>query len=271
MIKRIYLEITNACNLNCPFCENEKGHYFMPIDIIKDCLKQIKEVCDYVYLHVLGEPLLHPDIEEILSYCDNINLHVQLVSNGLLLNKDILRHKCLRKLAISLHAVNNVDINNSYFNNIEEIISDNKVNVELRFYDYSNLDDKLKDFIKKLHKKYQIEETTKKNSYKLKDNTYIYVQDFFRWPNINDDVIGTVGKCLGAVSQIAILHDLRVTLCCLDPKGHNSIGSLSNSSLKEILAGKEYKKVLEDLKNNQLTKELCTKCSYRLRFDGRNN
>ena len=67
MIKRIYLEITNACNLNCPFCENEKGHYFMPIDIIKDCLKQIKEVCDYVYLHVLGEPLLHPDIEEILS------------------------------------------------------------------------------------------------------------------------------------------------------------------------------------------------------------
>ena len=42
MIKRIYLEITNACNLNCPFCENEKGHYFMPIDIIKDCLKLVQ-------------------------------------------------------------------------------------------------------------------------------------------------------------------------------------------------------------------------------------
>ena len=115
MIKRIYLEITNACNLNCPFCENDKGNSFMDIEKIKNILSQIKEVCNYIYLHVLGEPLLHPNIEEILTYCDNLDLNVQLVTNGLLLYKDLLKHKCLRKLSISLHAVNNLNIDYSYF------------------------------------------------------------------------------------------------------------------------------------------------------------
>lgn len=271
MIKRIYLEITNACNLNCPFCENDKGNSFMNIEDIKNILSQIKEICNYIYLHVLGEPLLHPNIEEILTYCDSLDLNVQLVTNGLLLYKDLLKHKCLRKLSISLHAVNNLNIDYSYFDNIENLILDNKVNIELRFYDFNNLDENLKNFIKKLNNKYQIQETKKKNSYKLKENTYIYLQDFFRWPNINDKVIGNNGKCLGAISQIAILHDYNVTICCLDPEGYNSIGNLHNSSLKEILNSEEYKKVLKDLQNNKLSKELCTKCSYRLRFDGRNS
>ena len=76
MIKRIYFEITDACNLNCPFCTNEKGNTFVDLDTCTRVLKQIKEVCDYVYLHVLGEPLLHPDIEKILDYCDKLKLNV---------------------------------------------------------------------------------------------------------------------------------------------------------------------------------------------------
>lgn len=271
MIKRIYLEITNACNLNCPFCENEKGQSFMNLEEIKETLIQIKEISDYVYLHVLGEPLLHPDIDRILSFCDELELKILLVTNGILLRKETLRHSCLYKVSISLHALNNLDIDNSYFSNIEELIKDNKVNIELRFYDFINLDQRLKAFVSKLNDEYQIKKTSKKNSYKLKDNTYIYIQDFFRWPNINDDFISNKGKCHGALNQIAILHDLNVTLCCLDPKGHNTIGSLKTSSLKEILLSEKYKKVTEDLRNNKLSMELCTKCSYRLRFDGRNS
>lgn len=60
MIKRIYLEITNSCNLNCSFCEAIKSHDFMPLDKIKKNLDEIKTITDYVYLHILGEPLSHP-------------------------------------------------------------------------------------------------------------------------------------------------------------------------------------------------------------------
>ena len=271
MIKRIYFEITDACNLNCPFCTNEKGNTFVDLDTCTRVLKQIKEVCDYVYLHVLGEPLLHPDIEKILDYCDKLKLNVQLVTNGILLNRNILEHSCLRKLSVSLHSVNNLDIDNSYFDNIDEIIKDNKVNIELRFYDPEHLDTKLKSYLHKLNLEYGLETTSKKDSYRLKDNVYIYFQELFRWPDINDAYIGDKGKCLGAVNQLAVLHDLSVTICCLDPKGHNRIGTLRENSLKEIIESEEYKKLISKLKNNRLCKELCTKCSYRLRFDGKSN
>lgn len=271
MIKRIYFEITDACNLSCPFCTNEKGSSFVDFESCKKVLEQIKEVCDYIYLHVLGEPLLHPDIEKILEYCDKLELNVQLVTNGILINREILKHSSLRKLSVSLHAINNIEIAESYFDNIDEIIKDNKVNIELRFYDFEHLDRRLRNYLNRLNQKYGLKETSKKDSYKLKDNVYIYFQEFFRWPDINDPFISREGKCLGAINQLAVLHDLRVTLCCLDPKGYNTIGSLKNNTLKEIIDSPEYKKLIAELKNKQLNKELCTKCSYRLRFDGKNS
>ena len=66
-MKRVYLEITNACNLNCSFCTNKKGTNFMSLDDIDNYLNQIKEFGNYIYLHVLGEPLLHPNFNEILK------------------------------------------------------------------------------------------------------------------------------------------------------------------------------------------------------------
>ena len=97
-MKRIYLEITNCCNLNCPFCTENKGQRFLNLTEIDNYTNQIKEVCDYIYLHVLGEPLLHPNFDEILSMLDDKDINLQLVTNGTLLHKypDIFKHQCLR-------------------------------------------------------------------------------------------------------------------------------------------------------------------------------
>ena len=99
-MKRIYLEITNACNLNCKFCTQDKGNNFININTFKNYIKQIKEVSNYIYLHVLGEPLLHKDIEEMFNILDEHDMNLQLVTNGILLEEhlNILNHKCLRKL-----------------------------------------------------------------------------------------------------------------------------------------------------------------------------
>ena len=86
-MKRVYLEITNACNLNCSFCTNKKGTTFMSLDDIDNYLNQIKEFGNYIYLHVLGEPLLHPNFDQILKLLDEKDFNLQLVTNGILLNK----------------------------------------------------------------------------------------------------------------------------------------------------------------------------------------
>ena len=268
MLKRVYLEITNACNLNCPFCTNEKGNNFLSLNEINNYTTQIKEFSDYVYLHILGEPLLHPQFNEILSILDEKDLKLQLVTNGTLLYKypNILKHKCLRKLSVSIHSVNNIEIDN-YFNVIKSIINTNTyTNIELRFYDYDNLDDSLKLFLNELKEEYSFDLTTKHNSYKLKDNVYIYFENIFEWPDINHEIVTDIGTCHGGIDMIAINSNGDVTLCCLDPKAYNKIGSLEQDSLENILNSELYRKYINDFKNKKLTAPLCIRCSYHQRF-----
>lgn len=273
-INRIYLEITDACNLDCSFCTNSKGQSYMKLEDIKICLKQIKDVCDYVYLHVLGEPLLHPNIKEIFDECYNLGLKIQLVTNGTLLKKhiELLNHQALRKLSISLHSMNNMQNKNEYFDLINSIIESNTNSyIELRFYNYEKLDKDLQEYKDFLYQKYNVEVTPKKESYKIKDNVYIYYQDIFNWPNILDPLISEKGTCKGAINQLAILHNLDVTICCLDPKGYNRIGSLKEDSLINILNSPLYINTVNNFKNNILSFNLCKRCLYRTRFDDKHN
>lgn len=268
-MKRIYLEITNSCNLNCPFCTNEKGNNFLTLNEIDNYTSQIKKYCDYIYLHMLGEPLLHLNFNEILDILDKKELNLQLVTNGTLLNNypDILSHKCLRKLSISIHSINNVNIDNSYFETINKLIENNiNTNIELRFYDKENLSKDLIDYLKYLKQTYSFDITPKNNSYKLKDKVYVYFEELFKWPNINDPFISNTGRCRGGIDMIAINSNSDVTICCLDPLAHNKIGNLKTQSLGEILNSDLYKKITDNFKKNKISTELCSKCSYRLRF-----
>lgn len=268
MLKRVYLEITNSCNLNCPFCTNEKGNVFLDIKTIENYILQIKKHCDYIYLHILGEPLLHPDFEKILTILDKNNLKLQLVTNGTQLNKypNILNHTCLRKLSISVHSINNKINNNEYFSTIEKLINNNSTNIELRFYDYNNLSDEIKSFLIKLKDEYKFLNTSKRNSYKLKENVYVYFEEIFKWPNINDEIISNYGKCHGAIDMLAINCNSDVTICCLDPKAYNTLGNLKNESLDKIIESEKYKKIVQDFKENKINLELCKRCTYRLKF-----
>ena len=62
-LKKIYIEITNGCNLNCNFCIKNKRKV---ISITKEnyeyIINKIKNNTKEIYLHILGEPLMHKDI-----------------------------------------------------------------------------------------------------------------------------------------------------------------------------------------------------------------
>ncbi len=268
-MKRVYLEITNSCNLNCSFCSEEKGNRFIALDKIENYLDSIKEVSSYIYLHVLGEPLLHKDFNKIMDLLDEKGFNLQLVTNGVLLekHKNILNHSSLRKLSISLHSISNINVAYNYFDTIDYFIENNNDKIiELRFYDLNNLDSKLHDYLNILENKYHFKETKKNNSYKLKDNAYIYIQEMFTWPNINNPYIGDIGYCHGLKDQIAILQNGKVTSCCLDTSGINAFGDLNKNKLKDILDSEYYKDALNNLNNKKLIMPLCKHCSYRLRF-----
>lgn len=268
-MKKIYLEITNACNLDCPFCTIAKGNSFMSMKDFDDYTDQIKEYTDYIYLHVLGEPLLHPQFDEFLNILDEKELKLQLVSNGVLLDKhpDLLSHKCLRKLSVSIHSVNSVDVPESYFETIDRLIEEeHSCSVELRFYDLKNLDEKIRNYHDSLKKRYPFIQTSRPDSFKLKEKTYVYYEELFRWPDMNDEELPEEGLCHGISEQLAILSDGTVTSCCLDPRGINAFGNLKKDPLKKILESDKYLKAYDDLMAHKLSLSLCRHCSYRLRF-----
>ena len=59
----------------------------MTIEEFETVLKKIKDYTDYIYLHIKGEPLLHPQIIDILKVAEEYNIKVNLTTNGTLFPK----------------------------------------------------------------------------------------------------------------------------------------------------------------------------------------
>ena len=97
--KKIYIEITNKCNLNCDFCiQNKREAKYISIDEFNSLLDKIKDYTDYLYFHILGEPLLHPKINKLINIASN-NFKINITTNGYLI-KNIKDNKNIRQLNI---------------------------------------------------------------------------------------------------------------------------------------------------------------------------
>ena len=84
---RVYVEITNVCNRNCSFCPGTKRkREFITPDNFKTVCKKLLGVTDYVYLHVMGEPLLHPELPALIRIASDMGLKVAITTNGTLLS-----------------------------------------------------------------------------------------------------------------------------------------------------------------------------------------
>ena len=71
MLKKVYVEITNTCNLACGFCRGtvRAPRETEPADFAVIAAK-LRPYTEYIYLHLLGEPLTHTRLEEILATTD---------------------------------------------------------------------------------------------------------------------------------------------------------------------------------------------------------
>ena len=91
--KKIYVEVTNVCNLSCNFCPKTSRKYgFMEEQSFEKIIKKIKGYTDHVYFHLMGEPLLNKNLKRFFEICEENNLQVNITTNGTLINnvKDIL-------------------------------------------------------------------------------------------------------------------------------------------------------------------------------------
>ena len=262
MYKRIYIEITNVCNLNCPFCPQIKREKeFMNIENCTTIINKIKNYTNHIYLHIKGEPLMHPNLDEIIKIANKNNLNINITTNGRLLKDklNIINNNKIRQINISLHS----------FNSLEEIkdivkLCDNIKNAYINFRLWNDLDNKeIFDF---LDKHYNVKINRKNSRNNLNNHTFLSVDKKFDWPSLNIPVISTKGTCKALKDQIGILVNGDVVSCCLDYNGNTKIGNIFEEPFDTILNSQLFKNVVRGFCDKKPYFEICKKCSYRLRF-----
>ena len=88
VFEKIYLEISNICNLQCSFCPPVKReNAVLPADRFRTYLQSIKGYSQRVCLHVMGEPLGHKQFPLFVEVATEMGISLEITTNGTLLNK----------------------------------------------------------------------------------------------------------------------------------------------------------------------------------------
>lgn len=264
MFKKIYIEITNNCNLNCSFCaHNKRANKFMSLEEFTLILEKIKGYTEHIYLHVLGEPLLHPNIIEFINLAST-NYKINITTNGYLIN-NIKELSNIRQLNISLHSYNNNHSSNleEYLDNIFKISRDLSRNTYINYRLWVK-DDRTEDILNFINKEYN----TTLNSHNIKlnntlsKNIFLSTHKEFTWPKMTDDKKEQKGTCYALRDHIAILVDGTVIPCCLDADGIINLGNIFLDDLESIIQSDRYQHMLKGFKENKKCEELCQRCSF---------
>ena len=258
--KKIYLEITNGCNLNCEFCiKNNRKIEYIDIDNFKLILNKLKKHTDYLYFHVLGEPLLHHNINELIDIASK-DFNINITTNGYLINN--LKSNNIRQLNISLHSFNenyNIKLNDYLDNIFNKIDTLNNTYISLRLWVKNKYN---KEIINYINNRYNLYIKFDVKNYKI--NNHIFINNFheFIWPDINNNYYNEKGTCYALVDHIGILVDGTIIPCCLDSKGIVNLGNIYKDNIDDILKNKRVVDMIKNFKNNRKCEELCKHCNF---------
>ena len=283
--KQIYIEITNICNLNCSFCpKNSRLKRFMTVEEFDAITDEISPLTNTICLHLMGEPLLHPNIKEIFEICNKKNLNVYLTTNGTLIKQklDLLKSGCAKRISVSLHsfeANNNTSSLDEYLESVllscKEISDNSKTCIEFRLWNES--DDKNakntlnQKIIEKINKTFNanIDTENLQNHISISDRIYISFADVFEWPITTENKEkNSVKFCYGLRSHFGILCDGTVVACCLDSEGKLALGNIFNNKISDILNTPRAQNIYKGFVDRNTTEEFCKTCTFANKFLG---
>lgn len=286
-MKRVYIEITNVCNLSCNFCPKTKRELkFMQKEEFTHIVKQVKQITDHIYFHIMGEPTLNQELEYFLEESEKHELQVNITTNGTLLHKHgekLLSSKALRQVNISLHSfeANDKTIElEEYINNVTSFINQartvSNIICAIRLWNIDS--DELRganglnqEILQMIESNLELdfslaEKLQQEHRIKLRDGIYLNMAEKFAWPDMKRTELGDEVFCHGLRNQIGILVDGTVVPCCLDSEGTIALGNIHESSLEEIMSGERAKNMYDGFSGRRAVEELCRKCGYATRF-----
>lgn len=286
-LKRIYVEISNVCNLKCSFCPTVgRPDKSVSLEDFSDTLEKIGPHTDEIYLHLMGEPLNHACFVDILGRCQDFGIAVKITTNGTLLtsaNQDALLNPCVRQVNFSLHSFSDNFPGRSVSGYVGKILkftqrAENErpdLFINLRLWD---LDDEQAGRAENTQIRQLIEseyavdliaakpDIRRRKNLKMRGRIYAHFDSRFVWPSQSLPFLSRQGRCHGMVDHIGIHADGTVVPCCLDKDAVLSLGNIRQDSLQQILQSPRAKKMRDGFHNGQLVEDMCQRCPFAKRF-----
>ena len=280
MYSRAYVEITNVCNMNCSFCHGtSREPRLMSLGEFARVTANLKGITEYLYFHLLGEPLSHPLLPIFIEHAARCGFKVARTTNGTLLKEkgeQLLLTKPY-KINISLHSFEREsrEAHLAYVNSCLDFAdraSESGILVVLRLWNLSkdgveNGSSQSNDaVIEALRAKFGEFESGSARGFRIKDKLHIEYGERFEWPDMSAKDNGERVFCYGLRDHFGILSDGSVVPCCLDADGKMTLGNIFESDIRDILKCDRAAAIRDGFDKKHAAESLCRHCGYATRF-----
>lgn len=274
MYSRVYVEITNICNMNCSFCHgHSRPSRRMTLQEFSHILNQLTEQTKYIYYHLMGEPLTHPDLHLFLQTAARRGFQSVITTNGTLLEKrgrKILAAR-VHKVNISLHSFEGTD-KRAYQRYLSQVAafadtaSKAGTIVVFRLWNRGGDSSHNAETIRYLQSCIAGDWAENSRGIRIRDKLYLEWGDRFQWPDKDAPIQGKEFFCYGMRDHFGILCDGTVVPCCLDSDGIITLGNIFTDSIADILATNRATAIAKGFERRTAAEDLCRRCAYAQRF-----
>jgi len=273
--RKIYLEISNLCNLSCAFCPGTRREKrWMTEEEFAILLPKLRPYSDYLYFHLMGEPLLHPHLAAFFKLAEEARFRVIITTNGTLLNQQqelLLSSPAVHKINISLHAFEANDLSVLFSEYLDGCFSfgkaaNGKKLVVYRLWNQGGAEEKNDAIVARMKTVFANDWRETRSGMRIAERTYLEYGDRFDWPDLQAEESDEVHFCYGLRDQIGVLCDGTVVPCCLDHEGDLALGNLFCENLQTILDTPRAKAIYHGFEKKQAVETLCRRCGYAKRF-----
>ena len=273
--RKIYVEISNLCNLRCAFCPGTKrAPGRMTAEAFAELLPKLRPYTEYLYFHIMGEPLCHPQLEEFLNLAGEGGFKVIITTNGTLLaqrQEMLLTAPALHKVNVSLHAFEANDLQMDFAEYLDECFRFGKAAkgeklVVYRLWNQGGAEEKNQEILSAMKEHFPGQWEQKRQGIRIAPNVYLEHGEKFDWPDLQAQEGTETVFCYGLRDQLGVLCDGSVVPCCLDHEGDLTLGNLFTQEMEEILASPRAKAIYDGFSQKQAVEPLCRRCGYARRF-----
>jgi len=273
--KRIYLEITDVCNLACGFCHGtRRPPRFLAEAEFRLLTEKLRGHTDYLYFHLMGEPLLHPALGDFLRIAAEAGFRVNLTTNAFLLpraQETLLAAPKLHRVNLSLQSWEanpgrlSAETYIAACADFAEKAAAQGTIVSLRLWNGGGENTQNPILLGLLEAAFPPPWRVAQKNTQLAPNVFLEFGDRFDWPDADAAETGTA-FCHGLRDHIGVLCDGTVVPCCLDAEGTLALGNLLESDLETILSGPRATAIFEGFSRRTPAEALCRRCGFASKF-----